>query len=230
MGPPGKLPALLPASAALLLAWAAPAFAAGGAHVIDDAEVEAAGHCHVETWITRYTASARLINLSPACTRREMPRLEIGAAFQHLDLGRTSGFSVGPTLKYELRAPDHRLGIAVSAAAGWSNRTDRVETAGIIVPLTLDLPDTLRINANTGWTWLRSGDVNSGFVGGQLDAAVSKTVSLMVEVFDRQPGRAGAQTGVRWTPREWLDLDLLAGRYVDGVSRSEVTVGVTVRH
>lgn len=217
-------------AAALLVLSPAAALAAGGAHVIDDVEVETPGHCHFETWVTRDTSSQRLLNLGPACTRVAWPNLEIGATLQHLDPGRFTEVSFGPAIKVELRAPDHRLGVAVDATVGWSTRTDRIETAGVIVPLTLDVGDRLRVNANGGWLWTHTRNVHSGFVGGQAEFAAAAEVSLMAEVFDRLPGRAGGQAGVRWTPRDWLDLDLLGGRYVDGSSKTAVTFGVTVRH
>lgn len=215
---------------AVLLALAsAPAHAGGGAHVVDDAGVEAPGTCHVEAWVARYSPAARLASVSPACTREAWPRLELGGFVQHLDPGGETELDFGPAVKYALRAPGRWPGVAVAAGVGWSTRTDRIETASAIVPLTLDLTGALRVNANAGWTWVATGDVHGGFVGAQVEAAMAATVSLMGEVFARAPGRVGTQAGVRWTPVPWLDLDLLGGSFVDGAARGAVTLGVTVR-
>jgi hypothetical protein len=41
----------------------------------------------------------------------------------------------------------------------------------------------------------------------------------------------GGQAGLRWTPRGGsVDVDLLAGRYLDGATRNAITFGVTLRH
>jgi hypothetical protein len=48
----------------------------------------------------------------------------------------------------------------------------------------------------------------------------------MAEGFTRDYGKAGGQAGVRWTTGGGrIDLDLLAGRYVDGETPTSLTVG-----
>lgn len=68
----------------LLVVWTTlSVLAAGGPHIVDDAEVETPGVCHLETWATRYIPGDGYFNLAPACTTLQMPWLEIGAAYQH---------------------------------------------------------------------------------------------------------------------------------------------------
>ena len=105
----------------------------------------------------------------------------------------------------------------------------RVETAAIVVPLTFDVSQGLRVNLNAGYAWSRTGDRHSAFVGAQADYRVTRALSLMGEVIGRRSSQPGWQAGLRWTPRDWIDLDLLAGRRVDGTPRRAFTLGVTLR-
>lgn len=56
---------------------------AGGAHIVDDSEVETPGTCHVETWVTRFIPGDGYANFEPACTLERVPWLEIGVPYQH---------------------------------------------------------------------------------------------------------------------------------------------------
>lgn len=209
---------------------AAPAHAGGGAHVIDDATVETPGTCHLESWLTRYDENRGLVNLSPACTREAWPDLEIGAAFQHGWDGRTHS-SAGPALKLNLRPVERGWGVALATAATWSLDSGRFETASIIVPVTIPVNERLRVNLNAGWLYAHaSRDRHAMFAGAQVEAQIAPDLSAMAEVFGRDRGPAGGQVGLRWNPRGGaVDVDLLAGRYVDGASPSAITVGVTLR-
>jgi len=99
----------------------------------------------------------------------------------------------------------------------------------VIVPVTVPAGDRLRFNFNLGWQWMRSDSVHAIFAGAQAEIALSKTLGLMIEGFGRDIGKAGTQAGLRWTPHEAIDINLLAGRYLDGVTPTSLTVGVTIR-
>ena len=59
---------------------------------------------------------------------------------------------------------------------------------------------------------------------------VARDVTLMAEAFRRDGGEAGAQVGVRWNPGGGrFDLDLVAGRRIDGESPRAITLGLTLR-
>ena len=210
---------------------AAPAYAGGGAHIVDDASVETPGICHLESWVTHYDQDMGMVNLSPACTRKAWPDLEIGASLQQSWAG-VEDTTIGPALKYNLRPVETRLGAGVSVGGNWSVRSGQLETASLIVPLTIPLSDTVQINLNSGWTYGRALEhQTAAFYGVQLMAQVTRTVSLMAEAFRRDHGRPGHQAGLRWTPNGGnLDLDILFGRRIDGVSPYAVTVGLTLRH
>lgn len=208
----------------------APAFASGGEHVVDDATVETPGTCHLESWITVHDRERGLLNLSPACTRRAWPRLEIGGAFQHTWDGRTHN-TFGPALKLNLRPVETGFGVALITSGTFDLSSGKLETASVIVPLTIPVNDRVRFNLNGGWTYARtSAQPHAAFYGAQVEVQVARDFSLMGEVFGRDHGSAGAQAGLRWTPRNGrLDVDVVVGRRVDGVSPRSVTLGLTLR-
>lgn len=214
----------------LLAAASSPAPAGGGEHVVDDATVETPGKCHLESWVTRYDRSRGLLNLSPACTRRRWPRLEIGATLEHSWHG-TSLTTFGPTLKYSLRPVGNGPGIALSSAMSLDLSTGRIQAASLIVPVTEQVSDRIAINFNGGWSYSRaSRRPTAPFYGIQVQGQATSRLSLMAEAFGRGRGPVGNQIGVRWNllgPD--VDLDLIAGRYVDGSSPRAVSLGLTLR-
>lgn len=216
---------------AILLAAAPHAHAAGGAHVIDDSEVEEPGTCHLETWLTRFDGRRGLLNLAPACTREAWPSLEIGGAAQ---FSRDSAdvVTAGPNLKWNLLPAERGLGIALVGAGAWDLGSGRLETAILILPVTLPVTEWLRINFNIGWSYARASErQHAAFYGAQMELDLGAHVSLMAEVFQRDYGLTGAQFGLRWNPGGGpVDLDLLIGRRIDGTSPRAITVGLTFRH
>lgn len=223
---------LFPSAIALALASFAfsPAFASGGEHVVDDATVETPGTCHLESWVTIHNRERGLLNLSPACTRRTWPRLEIGGAFQHSWDGSTLN-TFGPALKLNLRPVETGVGIALITSGALNLSSGKLETASLIVPVTIPVAERVRFNLNGGWTYARaSARQHAAFYGAQVEMQVGRDFSLMGEVFGRDHGPAGTQAGLRWTPRNGrLDVDLVVGRRVDGISPRSVTLGLTLR-
>lgn len=214
----------------LILLAARPAFAAGGAHVVDDAAVETPGTCHLENWITRSSHDAGLVNSAPACTRDAWPNLEIGGFVAHSWAQGTDDTVVGLSPKLMLRSEDRGAGIGVATSVGYGIDRGRFETASVIVPVTIPAGEKLRFNLNAGWLWTRAGHRHDVFMGAQAEIALRKNFNLTVETFSRDEGKVGGQTGLRWTVAGGaVDLDLIGGRYVDGATRNAITLGVTIR-
>lgn len=217
----------------VVMLWRPHVQAAGGAHVVDDAGVETPGVCHVETWLARNGPRQGLFNLSPACTFEALPRLELGASVQRIWDRDAHAYDTmaGPTLKLNLWPVERGFGVGLAGAGTWSTRSGRLETASLIVPVTIGLHENLRVNLNAGWLYSRTGiRRNEAFVGVQVEATIVLDVTLMGEVFGRDHGPPGAQVGVRWTPGgRWLDVDLLSGWRTDSVTPWSLTLGVTVR-
>lgn len=218
------------AGVCLALAAAEPAWAAGGAHVIDDAGVETPGLCHFETWVTSYGSGRGLANLSPGCTREAWPRLELGGAVQYFHDHPDDGLA-GPALKLNLVPNSGEVGLALDASAAWSLRRGRFAAASVIAPLSWTVNYQSQVNFNAGWMYTQGArHPHDAIFGAQWNYQAADHVSLMAEVIGHRYQRTGAQVGLRWNPGGGpVDLDLLAGRYLDGASRSAVTLGVTVR-
>ncbi len=217
--------------AASLLA-ASGARASGAEHVVDDAAVETPGVCHLEAWTTRLAARQGLVNLSPACTRQAWPRLELGAGIQHAwAAGGISDTTIGPAVKLNLLPEDQGLGLGIAGSAAYGARAGRLETAGLLVPMTLPVGRRLRINLNAGWSYTRAAARRDAmFYGAQAELSPIDDLVLMVEAFRRYGGRPGGQVGLRWPPGGGrVDLDLVAGRRADGESPRALSLGLTVR-
>lgn len=227
----GKFFAPGAAFAASITLFAGVARASGNEHIIDDAAVETPGVCHLESWVTRFGPRHGLVNLSPACTRKIWPNLEIGGGVQHAWAAGQSDTTVGPALKYVLRSEDTGLGLGVVGGGAWSLKGGQLETASLIAPVTFHLNDRVRINLNAGWNYGRaSAKRNAAFYGAQAEMGVARDVTLMVEAFHRDGGKTGSQVGVRWNPGGGrFDLDLIAGRRIDGAAPRAITLGLTVR-
>lgn len=212
----------------LALLAAGPAFAAGGAHVIDDAAVETPGACHLENWITRSSGGQWLLNSAPACTREAWPNLEIGGFASHAWSSDGDDMVIGLTPKLTLRSEESGVKIGIATSVGYGVDRGRFETASVIVPVTIPAGERLRFNLNGGWQWSHAG--HDLFVGGQIEFELRRDLGLMVEGFTRDSGKAGGQAGARWmTAKGRVDVDLLIGRYVNGATPTAITLGVTLR-
>lgn len=227
------------AFASLVLAALSPvaeAWAAGGPHIVDDAEVETPGVCHLETWATRFIPGDGYFNLAPACTTLKMPWLEIGAAYQHFWDQFIAGPLLGPAMKVNFQSVENTgLGIGLGLNAGVNLRTGELGMASLLALVTYQLDPRIRLNFNAGWSYLQSDVPHALFYGAQVEANVGAGVNLMLEAFGRtQGGLVGTQVGLRYTPRIWerepFDFDLLVGTYFDQTSTRFVTLGVTVRY
>lgn len=156
--------------------------------------------------------------------------LELGGFVGQMRSPGTDDTMIGLTPKVTLRPAESGLGIALAGSISYGLDRDRIETASLIGAVTVPAGEGLRFNVNAGWLWSEAGPGSELFAGAQAELAVGPQVSLMAEAFTRDHGKAGGQAGVRWTSGDGrIDLDLLAGRYVDGATPTSVTVGLTGR-
>lgn len=207
-----------------------PVLAAGGGHVVDDATVETPGSCHLESWVTLASHHSGFVNASPACTREAWPNLEIGGFVNHAWSDGVADTAIGLAPKLTLRSESTGLGIGLSGSIGYAVDRGRFETASLIMPVTIPAGERLRFNLNAGWQWARTTHRHDAFIGGQAEFALKPDISVMTEMFERGQGKIGAQSGLRWTTGKGrIDMDLLVGRYVDGVTPTALTIGITLR-
>lgn len=233
----------------LILTLAVAAFAAGraraegGAHVVDDSEVETVGRCHLEVWGTYLGPKANLANFGPGCTSRALPDFEVGGFLQPsratgaASAGSQAGSSgagvdvlLGPALKYTVRHDTTGLGLAAEGGFTYDATQGRVQAGTVLATATLTPLKRVRINLNAGPQWIAADRRVEAFLGAQAEVDLGGDVSLMLEHFGRNRGYAGDQGGLRWTPHGGdVDFDLLVGRRIDGVARRAFTLGVTLR-
>lgn len=208
-----------------------PALAAGGAHIVDDSEVETPGTCHLELWVTHFVPGDGYANAAPACTTLAIPWLEIGAAYTHYWDQVIAGPLIGPQMKINFHPASKGVGVGLSLNAGVNARTGELGLAGLIGLVTIPVTEKFRINVNGGWSYLNSEHPTAFFWGGQVEVDVGWDVSLMMEAFGRQPGLIGNQIGLRYTPAAHprFDFDLLVGTTYDTINTKFFTLGVTVR-
>lgn len=224
--------AALSASLAMLLTTASVATAAGGAHVVDDAGVETPGACHLETWVAQHGGGGTDLHLAPACTSKTLPRVELGAAIQRSWGGGVDTDTLaGPTLKINISPLETGVGLGIIANAVWSTQTARLDTASLVVPVSLRISPHLRTNLNVGWLHTPYSEKSDHvFLGAQIEADVLENLMVMAETFTHGEGRIGGQLGLRWSPVPGaVEVDLLSGWRAEEGSPWTVTIGLTVR-
>ncbi|MFN3946295.1 MAG: hypothetical protein ACK4K7_15340 [Allosphingosinicella sp.] len=218
-----------PSLAALLAAAAVPAHAGGGAHIVDDAEVQEPGECQVEGWAT-FARGARLAVVAPSCTPGDAPRFDVGAELSYSREGGDRDVVLGPTVKYALLPARRGVAVALSGAAGISVVDRRLGSASLVMPVTFDLDPRLRLNLNAGWAWTRGAVGHRATWGAQIVHEASEQLLVMAEAFVGDTGEKGLQTGLRWTPPgARFDVDLLYRADRDGGIGEAVTFGLTFR-
>ena len=204
--------------------------AAGGAHVIDDSEVETPGLCHVEESAAILSGGGRMATISPGCTSRSHSTIELGGYAAYGRIGGIDDGAIGFSPKIELRPVNAGFGLGIDGAIGFGLRHRRIESASIIVPLSVALSTIVQVNFNIGGLWSAADHAARGFGGAQLTAQLRPKLQLMAESFAWTGHPPGGQIGLRWTiDGGRTDLDLLAARYPDGIARSAVTLGLTLR-
>ena len=217
--------------------------AEGGAHVVDDSEVETAGRCHLEVWGTYLDPKANLANFGPGCTSRALPDFEVGgflqpsrstgaaaAGSQTAAPGTGVDLLLGPALKYTLRHDVTGLGLAAEGGFTYDATLGRMEAGTVLAAVTLTPFKRVRVNLDAGPQYIAADRRVEAFLGAQAELDLGRNVSLMLEHFGRNRGYAGDQAGLRWTPHNGdVDFDLVVGRRIDGVARRAFSLGVTFR-
>ncbi len=209
-------------------AAASPASAAGNAQVVNDAAVETPGVCHVESWASAETHGDGLVNLAIGCTPRSTDWLELDLGTQRTWSDGTRDTTLTPGFKIAAATLSETVSVALAGSVTWGLSDGHAETVNITVPVSFQLNPALQLNLNAGWEWNRDGVEHRAVLGGQVMWAASSELSLMAEGFGCTDGIVGYQLGARWTPVEWLDIDLLAG-HVLNLRGTAVTLGVTAR-
>jgi len=225
----------------LAVASATQVHAAGGAFAVDDSEVGKPGECKVESWVAFADNKDFIGTTSPACVANLGRPVELGLAVQRFRAGDAWG--TGLTLKAKtnlIPLEGNRFGLGISASTGWDLITGDNIGGAINIPLTFEVTEQFKINLNAGWLQESGDDLNWFTWGAGFEWNFVKPLTLIAEVF----GQTGAslpegtassvreprmQAGLRYTPIENIDIDLIYGRNITGEDANWVTLGLNVR-
>jgi hypothetical protein len=211
---------------------------AGGAFAVDDAAVDDPGACKVESWVSSASNRDFAAVSTPACVLKLFFPTEVGLQAARTRAGGEWSTSLTPKAKMMLIEPKvGNFGLAISGGATFDAKTGTNTGSFVNVPLTYMFSETFKINVNAGWSYDHVNLLHYATYGAGLEWVPVKSWTVIGEVF----GLIGQQTdprsvtdprfqvGLRYTPIETLDFDVIYGRNITGENANWITVGMNVR-
>lgn len=214
------------------------AMAAGGAFFVDDALIGKPGECKVESWVSVASNHNFLAVAQPACVINAGIPVEAGATLLRTRSDGKWSTGAGPKAKINIiPLGDQGFALGLSGNTLWNLNTGQNIGSNINVPFTIQATKDLRININGGWLYDAVVRMNYGTYGAGFEWNFVQPLTLIGEVFGlagpRQDARTvtepRAQIGLRWTPVEAFDVDLIYGRNITGENANWLTLGVNLR-
>ena len=207
--------------------------AAGGAYAVDDVEVGGVRSCKVESWASFADNSDFIGTVSPACVVNLGRPVELNAQLQRFGSGGEWGSTLtfkGKTTLIPIEPNKIGLGLIAGTTFDLVNRV----TNGVFVtlPVSFQVHEQVRVNVNGGWLWDPSAGEHAATWGAGFEWNFVKPLTLIGEVFGvAAPGQRDPrfQAGLRFTPQEDFDIDLIYGRNITGEHANWITVGLNVR-
>ena len=104
----------------------------------------------------------------------------------------------------------------------------------INIPITYMVSETLKLNVNGGWFYDVVNVINYATYGADFEWIPVKDgpVTLLAEVFGLVGERTDPRSrieGLRYTPMETVNLDLIYGRKIGGENANWITLGLNLR-
>jgi hypothetical protein len=223
---------------ALTFAQGNQARAAGGAFVVDDAAIDDPGACKVESSLS-FAGNRDFFAMStPACVVQLFKPVELGMIFLRTRQDGEWGSSVVPKAKMNiLPVETGKFGLAISGGSSFDLLTGQYSGSFVNIPVTYQFSESFKINVNGGWIYERSNNQHLLAYGAGLEWIPAKPFTILAEVF----GVAGApgpttsareprfQAGLRVTPIDTIDFDVIYGRNITGENANWITLGMNVR-
>jgi len=208
--------------AALLLACAAPAWAAGGHHAVDDAAILEDGQCELESWFARSRGGERLLHGGAGC---RVGPVELGVAGEYARLAGNSQTGWGVQAKWATELADG-LSIGLSLSHGWQARVrPRYQGTTAAALLTWTPRETVALHLNLGRDLVHQGrDLNRSGVAAEWTPRAGWT--LLAERYAESAGQF-IRAGLRWTATENFSVDLSRSQRLSGAGESAWTFGAT---
>jgi hypothetical protein len=219
---------------------ATPAHAAGGAFAVDDSEVGKPGECKVESWLSFGDNNDFIGATAPACVANLGRPVDLTMQVQRGCGDGEWGTGVAFKAKTNLIPLEgNRFGLGISVATGWDLISGDNVGVAVNLPLTFAISEPFKINLNAGWLHESAEGLDWFTWGAGFDWNFAKQFTLIAEVFGQlcnlPPGSSDkireprAQAGLRYTPVENIDIDLIYGRNITGENANWVTLGLNVR-
>ncbi len=184
--------------------------------------------------------------VQPACVANIGRPVELSAAFVRLREGGEWGTDALVKAKTNLIPVEQgKVGLGLFGALAFDLKTGENTDVLVVVPATWQISEQFKINVNGGWLWDRVADRHRLAWGAGFEWNFVKPVTLIAEVFgfagelpavvegEPPPPRSITQprfqAGLRFTPHEKIDLDLIYGRNIFGENANWFTIGLNVR-
>jgi hypothetical protein len=207
-----------------------PALAAGGAYAVDDAEVGKPGDCKVEMWGSFADNQNRIGVVQPACVFDIFRPVELSAQFLRFRAEGEWGTDLAIKGKTNIIPVEvGQVGLGFIAGAAFDLLTGDNTAIFATVPLTYQPIEPVKLNLNAGVSWDRIEDRAFFLWGAGIDWTPAERLMLTAEIFGAGQNDPRFQAGIRLTPKEWFDIDLIYGRNITGEDANWITVGLTVR-
>jgi hypothetical protein len=220
--------------------------AAGGAFAVDDAEVGAPGECKVESWASVAGNHDFIAATSPACVAKLGVPIEFAGQYQRSRDDSTWASSGTLRAKTNLiPLANHPFGVGLSSGSTWNLISGANSGSFINVPVTVQVREGLRVNVNGGWLYDATSKIHYATWGAGFEWNFVKPLTLIGEVYGQSGNLPGAdpddpaapntireprtQLGLRLTPRENFDIDLIWGRNITGENAHWLTLGLNLR-
>ena len=206
-------------------------FAAGGAFFVDNAGVDDPGACKVEAWASGTRNGDRGFAVAPACAVSLGRPVEFGVQFDRVkfDGEWTSAGAVKAKTSLIPFTDSAHFGAAISGAAIMSFATNEIAAYVVNVPLSFRVAEPLQLNVQIGGLWERATGHEHFTWGTGFELALTPQLTFVGEVFSLASEHRGAQAGLRFTPHEKIDFDLIYGHNLAGEKSDWITLGVNVR-
>ena len=218
--------------------FAGEARAAGGAFVVDDAAVDEPGSCKIESSAS-FAGNRDFLGLvTPACVVPLFRPVELGIVAARARQDGEWGSSVLPKAKMNILPPDTgKLGLAVSGGSQFDLLTGQYSGSFVNVPVTWTFSETFKTNINAGWIYERQKNEHFFTYGLGVEWIPMKPFTLIAEVFGlvgpqgetRGVTQPRFQAGLRITPIDTLDFDIIYGRNILAENANWITLGMNVR-
>ena len=218
-----KLLTAILAAAAAAAVLPVQAWAAGGAYVVDTADVSEPGACKVESWISSASNHDFFGATNPTCVFDLGRPVEASVQLSRVRFDDEWTTAALPKLKTNLvPTAIGSWGFALTGTAAYDLITHENIGLAAAVPATLRLSDVVRINLNAGWQWDRVAGQHYATYGAGIDWRTPDNSGLTAEVFGLIGARQDAigatepraQVGLRWRPIDDLNVELIYGRNI----------------